>query len=518
MDLKGFDGGGSEPERYPCGTCGRKFFPESLERHEVICRKHELKSRKRKVFSSGKQRAEGTGIPLSKTVKPIENKTDGVKITNWRQNHLDFVNAIRSARSAQKAIKTGAPLPPPPPPSINPDYVPCPYCNRRFNAKAGARHIPFCQQRTRTYGEPIKALTQRAAADVGGSKTGRRKAYYQKVVRKKEINQRSSYGQPPSFGNVPVYSSAFGGGGVYSFHDDRSNDWRSQSRTTLKQFQPTTSPRRRIVSASVSSPSNFSATPPYASSTPVSNPPNPKRPVTGNLKKSKKCSTPKGNVRFSEQVETFHMPPSPDGTLNSIENVAVVSPYLANQVNSSVGQGGDFLNHYSNQEHLRSVSPKSLVQDRMSPGGITRNQMEREQINGRMQSNPTQYETTTSLSFGNTSVHSSGYNSDLSPCGSPMSPKGDSTSPRVQGMANKGSSHTSVSTPSFPKGQLGTRYKGSYQNGGVNTPPTVREASLLKRENSILASFCHDCGTQFPTPSSKFCCSCGIQRAFISPR
>lgn len=56
------------------------------------------------------------------------------------------------------------------------DYVPCPYCNRRFNAKAGARHITFCQQRTKTYGEPIKSLSKRAAADVGGSKTGRGKA------------------------------------------------------------------------------------------------------------------------------------------------------------------------------------------------------------------------------------------------------------------------------------------------------------------------------------------------------
>lgn len=33
---------------------------------------------------------------------------------------------------------------PPPPPSINPDYVQCPSCSRRFNEAAAARHIPIC--------------------------------------------------------------------------------------------------------------------------------------------------------------------------------------------------------------------------------------------------------------------------------------------------------------------------------------------------------------------------------------
>lgn len=37
---------------------------------------------------------------------------------------MDFVNAIRSARDAQKAIRTGGPLPPPPPPSVNPSESP----------------------------------------------------------------------------------------------------------------------------------------------------------------------------------------------------------------------------------------------------------------------------------------------------------------------------------------------------------------------------------------------------------
>ena len=47
-------------------------------------------------------------------------QTKGVKQTNWRAQHSDFINAIRSAKGVQHAIDTGGPLPPPPPPSLNP--------------------------------------------------------------------------------------------------------------------------------------------------------------------------------------------------------------------------------------------------------------------------------------------------------------------------------------------------------------------------------------------------------------
>uniref|UniRef100_A0A3B4XFU3 Zinc finger C2HC domain-containing protein 1A n=1 Tax=Seriola lalandi dorsalis TaxID=1841481 RepID=A0A3B4XFU3_SERLL len=45
-----------------------------------------------------------------------------------------------------QVIKDGGPLPPPPPPTYDPDYIQCPYCQRRFNQSAADRHIKFCQE------------------------------------------------------------------------------------------------------------------------------------------------------------------------------------------------------------------------------------------------------------------------------------------------------------------------------------------------------------------------------------
>ena len=56
------------------------------------------------------------------------------------------------------------------------DYIQCPHCLRRFNPSAADRHIPVCGERTRLHGAPVKPLNKRAAADVGHSASGIRKA------------------------------------------------------------------------------------------------------------------------------------------------------------------------------------------------------------------------------------------------------------------------------------------------------------------------------------------------------
>ncbi|XP_019628483.1 PREDICTED: zinc finger C2HC domain-containing protein 1A-like [Branchiostoma belcheri] len=137
----------------PCSTCGRTFVPEVLVKHTRICQKNAQK--KRKVFDSGRMRAQGTDIPVNKTqrtqplgTQPKTTPTNS-KQSKWRQQHEDFIRSIRAAKETDVAIKTGKPLPPPPPPAINPDYVQCPHCEKRFNETAAERHIPWCAEQTK---------------------------------------------------------------------------------------------------------------------------------------------------------------------------------------------------------------------------------------------------------------------------------------------------------------------------------------------------------------------------------
>ncbi|XP_071949852.1 zinc finger C2HC domain-containing protein 1A-like isoform X2 [Antedon mediterranea] len=127
----------------PCACCGRTFVPETLMKHEPICFKSNTK--KRKVFNSAKQRADGTDLIVSKKtpskLPPSKSKS------NWRAKHEEFISTMKAAKKVSHAIKTGGELPPPPKPTYNPDYVECPCCARRFNSSAAERHIPWCQEK-----------------------------------------------------------------------------------------------------------------------------------------------------------------------------------------------------------------------------------------------------------------------------------------------------------------------------------------------------------------------------------
>jgi len=132
----------SNDELAPCSICGRTFFSKVLKKHMTICQKSAAK--RRKVFDSSRQRAEGTEIS---TLKPIKAKPEPPKKqSNWRRKHEEFIATIRSAKGIDKVMKEGGPLPPPPPPSYDPDYIQCPYCQRRFSESAADRHIKFCKE------------------------------------------------------------------------------------------------------------------------------------------------------------------------------------------------------------------------------------------------------------------------------------------------------------------------------------------------------------------------------------
>uniref|UniRef100_A0A1A7Y482 Zinc finger C2HC domain-containing protein 1A n=1 Tax=Iconisemion striatum TaxID=60296 RepID=A0A1A7Y482_9TELE len=191
-----------------CKTCKRWFFPKVLERHAKICQKSAAK--RRKIFDSSRQRAEGTDIS---TLKPIKPKAEPPKkSSNWRKKHADFISTIRAAKAVTQVMKDGGPLPPPPPPSYDPDYIQCPYCQRRFNESAADRHIKFCQEqaarmpnknklgeakktpgRTQYKPAPVKKVSSPAVSTIPSASS--------------RLPQRSGPGQPSGIPSGKVSSS-----------------------------------------------------------------------------------------------------------------------------------------------------------------------------------------------------------------------------------------------------------------------------------------------------------------------
>lgn len=95
-------------------------------------------------------------------------------------------------------MKDGGPLPPPPPPSYDPDYIQCPYCQRRFAENAADRHMKFCKEQASRISNKGKfsgnekakppAKTQYKAPPV-------KKANSVSSVSSSRLPQRSGYGQ-----------------------------------------------------------------------------------------------------------------------------------------------------------------------------------------------------------------------------------------------------------------------------------------------------------------------------------
>ncbi|KAK6761839.1 hypothetical protein RB195_022793 [Necator americanus] len=135
----------------PCKICNRRFIRSSLIKHEPVCKK--LSTLSRKPFDSGKQRATGSDITYADVVRAAKEreKLGGIyprPLTNWKDRHETFIDAVSSSKKVDYAIKTGAPLPPPPRTAVPSDYVQCNYCGRNFSEKAAERHIPFCREQS----------------------------------------------------------------------------------------------------------------------------------------------------------------------------------------------------------------------------------------------------------------------------------------------------------------------------------------------------------------------------------
>ncbi|XP_063780013.1 zinc finger C2HC domain-containing protein 1A isoform X2 [Pseudophryne corroboree] len=205
----------------PCKICGRTFILATLKKHIPICQKAAVK--KRKTFDSSRQRAEGTEISLVKPIKPKPEPPK--KQSNWRRKHEDFINTIRAAKGLGQILKEGGELPPPPPPTYDPDYVQCPYCQRRFNENAADRHISFCK-------EQAARITNKGK--LGGDAKVKAIPRPQKPLTLKKTNSPASVSsantrlpQPPNFGKsptgIPSGKLGVGGGGGGTFSPAHKN-------------------------------------------------------------------------------------------------------------------------------------------------------------------------------------------------------------------------------------------------------------------------------------------------------
>ncbi|GFS14720.1 zinc finger C2HC domain-containing protein 1A [Elysia marginata] len=196
-------------------------------KHANICKKNATTSQKRKTFDSSKQRVV-EGELSYKQIRQAQKQVIPPPKSHWREKHADFLNAVRNARGVQKALDSGGPLPPPPPPSINPDYIQCPYCSRRFNQQAAERHINFCkeQQSRLPRSKPDASATAKQNARLGAPKL------------KPKTTTAGAPGAPPSGGRParPGVPAARGGAG-------QAGDSRGGGRGRQPQQRAGTGPR-----------------------------------------------------------------------------------------------------------------------------------------------------------------------------------------------------------------------------------------------------------------------------------
>ncbi|XP_002734250.1 uncharacterized protein LOC100371566 [Saccoglossus kowalevskii] len=191
----------------PCRHCGRTFNSNSLVKHQRVCQRL---SYKRPVFDSGRQRASDSDVPFGATLKPGKKPQPVRSKNNWRAAHKEFVETIRNARAAVRAMRAGQPLPPPPQPSENPDYVYCNSCHRQFNKQSAKRHIPFCQSRKKELGQPI-SFAGRSVNKGYGSKDSAGREYARSIPKPRPIprprSSLSNYSKKSSFTSRSYKSS-----------------------------------------------------------------------------------------------------------------------------------------------------------------------------------------------------------------------------------------------------------------------------------------------------------------------
>ena len=171
MDNRPIGGGmdiGMMPEEgeptSPCPHCGRKFVANALAKHTKICQK--VFQKKRKAFNTQKQRIiDGEHASLmrqgqmmeKKMAKSNQNNNKG-GIPKWKLQSMEFrqicrggfggpVQIGKSSKGGVKGKSTGMQQQSYTPSVITDSFIPCKFCNRRYNDEAYHKHLPGCERR-----------------------------------------------------------------------------------------------------------------------------------------------------------------------------------------------------------------------------------------------------------------------------------------------------------------------------------------------------------------------------------
>lgn len=124
--------------------CGRKFNPDSITKHEGVCKK--VFQKKRKEFNAQEHRiVANEQIKLMKkgaiVEKKIEEKKAKEKIPKWKAESLQFRAGLKQARGSGPTREEQQMLDM----AQKNNSIKCHVCGRTFNEEAGKRHVPFCE-------------------------------------------------------------------------------------------------------------------------------------------------------------------------------------------------------------------------------------------------------------------------------------------------------------------------------------------------------------------------------------
>ena len=154
------DGGaiqGDNPEKgeqtFPCPHCGRSFVQRILNKHEKICQK--VFQNKRKTFNTQKQRMNDIEqISLMKQGKleekrnPMLNNKYKSNVPKWKLQSEEFRKIARGDFGGNNKGKGGKGNNIGYTPSVITDsYIPCKFCNRKYNEEAYNKHLAGCERR-----------------------------------------------------------------------------------------------------------------------------------------------------------------------------------------------------------------------------------------------------------------------------------------------------------------------------------------------------------------------------------